>query len=351
MDRARMWIVFALGVSAFGGLLFARFRFPAGLLVGGIVAVSLLNIATDKVVAPTYLTTILQILSGTLIGSSFSKKDVLEIKKLLLPAVLLVTGMLLNNLLIGVVVAAVSSLDLTSALMGAIPGGVTESVIMADQLGANVPAVAVMQLSRLLFSLVLFPSLIKFLLRNDEPYNEHTAMQRVEVPHMSVPQRIFSTSIIGTVFGIAGSFIPFIPVPAMLASLVAVSVTNMFVFPTLFPRRFRQGAQIAAGVLVGSRVTPSTIAGLGELIVPISIMLFGFLVFHMAIAWLVSKTTRLHKGIAMFCMIPAGVSDIALVASEMHYQSPVIALLQMVRLLSCITIFPIVIKLFVLLVQ
>jgi len=59
----------------------------------------------------------------------------------------------------------------------------------------------------------------------------------------------------------------------------------------------------------------------------------------------------LHKGIAMFCMIPAGVSDIALVASEMHYQSPVIALLQMVRLLSCITIFPIVIKLFVLLVQ
>jgi uncharacterized membrane protein AbrB (regulator of aidB expression) len=64
----------------------------------------------------------------------------------------------------------------------------------------------------------------------------------------------------------------------------------------------------------------------------------------------VSRVTGLNKGVSLFSAIPAGASDIALVASEMHYQSPAIALFQLVRLISCMTIFPIVIKLFVLLV-
>ena len=346
-----LFLLLALVVSTIGGIVFRRLNFPAALLVGGILAVSVLNIATGKVIAPPYLTIILQILSGTLIGSSFSKRDILDVRKLLLPAILLVGGMLINNLFIGSLIAYFSPLDLLSSLMGTIPGGVTESVIMADQLGADVTSVAVLQLSRLLFSLLLFPSLIQFLLRGDEPYTEEQVIRNTINVYGGEGKRIAYTATIGIVSGVAGSFIPFIPVPAMLASLIAVSIANMFVSPTLFPRKFRQGAQIAAGVLVGSKVTMDTILGLWELIIPVTIMLFGFLVVHTVIARFVSRVTGLNKGISLFCAIPAGASDIALVASEMHYQSPVIALFQMIRLISCITIFPLFIKLFVALVQ
>lgn len=346
-----VFLLIALLVAATAGGVFLRLKVPAGLLVGGILAVSLLSILTGNVVAPPYLTIILQILSGTLIGSSFAKQDLLDIKKLIVPAVLLVGGMLANNLIIGSLIAWLSPLDLLSSLMGCIPGGVTEIVIMADQLGADVPAVAVMQLSRLIFSLLFFPSLIKYLTRNDEPYTEHLDQRLGGQQTVRMGKRILYTMAVGTIAGLTGSFIPFIPVPAMLSSMLAVSAANMFVSKTHFPRAFRRIAQVAAAVLVGSKVSLETITSLVQMIVPVGIMLVGYLVIHTVIGLAVSRFTGLNRGVSLFCAIPAGASDIALVASEMNYQSPAIALFQMVRLISCITIFPIVIKLLVMLVR
>lgn len=335
-------------VAALGGLACTYLKVPAGLLVGGLISVSVLNIATGIVVAPPFLTVTIQILSGTLIGSSFSKQDILDIRSLLLPALLLIGGMLVNNLVVGSIVASLSELDLLSSLLGTIPGGVTEIVIMADQLGADVPAVAVMQLSRLILSLIFFPSLIKFLTRHDAPYEVSLAQARSGGQLPGVGKRVIYTMVVGTAAGVAGSFIPFVPVPAMLASMLCVSLANMFISPTFFPRKFRKFAQVAAAVLVGSKVTAETIMSLSQLLIPVLIMLTGFLVFHTLIALFVSRVTGLNKGVSLFSAIPAGASDIALVASEMHYQSPAIALFQLVRLISCMTIFPIVIKLFVL---
>ena len=345
------FLIIALLISTIGGLLFKFLKFPAGLLVGGIVAVSIFNILSGSVIAPPYLTIILQIVSGTLIGSSFTKKDILDIRSLLFPAILLIGGMVVTNLLVGSIIALVSPLDLLSSLMGTIPGGVTESVIMADQLGADVASVALMQLSRLLLSLLIFPSFIHYVLRHEESFKEDASSRGEGKVITSRLKRIIYTVIVGTTAGFAGSFIPFIPVPAMLCSLVATSIANIFITPTLFPIQFRQGAQIAAGVLVGSRVTMGTITGLKELIVPVLIMFLGFLIIHSLLAILVSKVTGMNKGITLFSSIPAGASDIALVASEMNYSSPVIALFQMLRLISCITIFPLVIKIFVMIVS
>ena len=338
-------------VAALGGRVCTFLKVPAGLLVGGLISVSVLNIATDIVVAPPFLTIGIQILSGTLIGSSFTKQDILDIKKLLLPVVLLIGGMLVNNLVVGSVVALLSPLDLMSSLLGSIPGGVTEIVIMADQLGADVPAVAVMQLSRLILSLIFFPSLIKFLTRHDDPYEDRVGLAASDGKVMSPGTRVFYTMAVGSAAGMAGSFIPFIPVPAMLASMLCVSLANMFVSPTFFPGKFRKFAQVAAAVLVGSRVTAETIMSLSQLIFPVFIMLAGFLVFHTLIALFVSRVTGLNKGVSLFSAIPAGAIDIVLVANEMHYQSPAIALFHLVRFISCMTIFPIVIKLFVLLIH
>ncbi len=346
-----VYFLFALIVSSAGGFLLLKLKFPAGMLIGGIIAVSVFSVVTGRVHSPTYLSTVLQILSGTLIGSSFSKRDFQAIRLITVPAFLFILGMLINNLAIGSLIAWLSPLDLVTALAGVVPGGMAESFLMADQLGADVPSVAIMHLSRLLLSLLFFPSLIQFLLRDEEPYREEGQVQALREDRTQKRSlQIFYTMAVGAIAGFAGSFIPFIPVPAMLTSMLAVSLSNMFIRPTCFPRSFRRIAQILAGVLVGSKVTMDTILGLGELIVPVGIMLAGYLVFHTLIGLAVSKITGLNKGIALFCSIPAGASDIALIASDMEYTSPVIALLQMTRLVSCITIFPLFIKLFILIV-
>ncbi len=342
----------AIAVAAAGGFLLMRLRFPAGLLVGGIIAASAYGVLTGGIQAPSYFSVLLQILSGTLIGSSFSKKDILAIRSLLLPSGLFILGMLLTNLLMGMVISLVSPLDLITALAGTIPGGMATSFIMADQLGADVPTVAIMHMSRLLFSLILFPSLINFLLRNETSYKEENMQEHDGHAHR-MPQwlQVIYTCLVGAAAGTAGAFVPFVPVPAMLFSMIAVSVMNVSVHRTYFPTSLRRVAQVLAGVLVGTRVTMDTILGLSDLILPVALMIAGYLVFHTLIGYAVVRITGLNKGIALFCTIPAGASDIALIASDMEYSSPVIPLIQMTRLIASITIFPTVIKLFALIIQ
>ena len=341
----------AIACGATGGFLLMRLRFPAGLLVGAILAVSTFSVFSGGLQVPSYFSVLLQILSGTLIGSSFSKKDLKEVGKLLLPSSLFIIGMVLTNLLMGTLISLLSPLDLITALAGTIPGGMTTSFIMADQLGADVPTVAVMHLSRLLFSLMLFPSLIHFLLRNDESYREETVMVSGKSSRV-LPRglQVLYTLTVGALSGWAGSYIPFIPVPAMLTSMVAVSAFNVSLHPTCFPTPLRKGAQVLAGVLVGSKVTMDTVLGLGQLIVPVVMMLAGYLLFHTLTGFAVSRITGMNKGISLFCTIPAGASDIALIADDMAYSSPVIPLIQMTRLIASITVFPIIIKLFALFV-
>lgn len=341
----------AITCGAAGGFLLMRLKFPAGLLVGAIVAASAFSVYSGGIQVPSFFSVLLQIISGTLIGSSFSRKDLTAVGKLLIPSSLFIIGMVLTNLLMGTLISLLSPLDLITALAGTIPGGMTTSFIMADQLGADVPTVAVMHMSRLLFSLMLFPSLITFLLRNDEAYREESSEAAgASGRRMPAGLQVLYTLSVGTLAGWAGSFIPFIPVPAMLVSMIAVSFFNVSIHPTSFPTPLRKAAQILAGVLVGSKVTMDTVLGLGQLIIPVALMLAGYLVFHTLIGYAVSRITGMNKGISLFCTIPAGASDIALIADDMAYSSPVIPLIQMTRLIASITVFPIIIKLFALFV-
>ncbi len=346
------YFLIAIAVAAAGGYLLMRLKFPAGLLVGGIIAASTFSVLTGKVQPPGYFSVVLQILSGTLIGSSFSKKDLMGIKSLLFPSSLFIVGMILTNLIMGTVISLVSPLDIITALAGTIPGGMATSFIMADQLGADVPTVAIMHMSRLLFSLIFFPSLINFLLRHDASYQEEIGTGGSESGRrMPKLVQVLYTLAVGTVGGIAGSFIPFIPVPAMLFSMIAVSAMNVSVHPTCFPVPLRRVAQVLSAVLVGSKVSMDTILGLQNLIIPVILMISGYLVLHTLIGYAVAKITGLNKGIALFCTIPAGASDIALIAHDMEYSSPVIPLIQITRLIASITLFPIIIKLFALIIQ
>ncbi len=341
-----IWIAFSL----IGGGIAKLLRLPAPFLVGGILSVSIVNIITSRVILPSYLPLILQIASGTLIGSAFTKRDLLGIKKVLLPALFMVFFMVVNNLCIGSLIAAVSHLDLLTALMGTIPGGVTESVLMATVMGADVSSVAVMQLMRLVLSLIFFPSLISFLIRNDDPYiqeeEEESERRALNFPSL----RVLLTLVFGIAGGIGGIYLPFLPVASMICSMVAVAIANIFFFDTLFPKVGKKGAQVLTGILVGSRVTISTVMSLKTLLIPVLIMIVGFLLIHSLNGILTAKLFKMNKPVMLFCSIPAGASDIALIASEMKYESPIIALFQIVRLVSCITIFPLVIKLFVMVV-
>ena len=89
-------------------------------------------------------------------------------------------GMLYLNLIMGFVIHKVTDLDWITSFMCAVPGGMSDTPIIAADMGGNGGKVAVMQFSRLLAGIGLFPSLILTVTKN-----EKISQQEMQVRKMS----------------------------------------------------------------------------------------------------------------------------------------------------------------------
>lgn len=336
--------VLSLCVSFIGGFLFKKMRVPAPFLMGGIIFVGFFNIFFEIAFCPKWMNLVLQVLSGLVIGVNIRSDYLKQLKKILLPMVFILFGLLLNNLFVGTVLFFTTRLDLATSLISSIPGGITESALAATQFGADVPTVAIMQLSRLVGSLLVFPLIIKYLTRNEKALNEGIEKE-IEVKQFSTSDFLLSL-LVATLCGAIGYFIPGLPTPLLVCSIIGVAFFNIKTSKAVCPKNFKKMVQVLAGLYVGVRISMDTVIGLKTLIIPVCILLLGYFVVHTSIGLLTSRIFHQDRGKMLFCTIPAGASDIALVASDMGYNSPDIAVFQMVRLLSCIIIFPSIIKIY-----
>ena len=143
------------------GYIFYKLKIPGGMMVGSIVAVSILNITTGMAYMPTFGKTMAQIIAGAFIGVGIERSDLERLKLIFKPAITLLTGMLILNIVSGFLIYFTSPMDLITSLMCAIPGGISDIPIIADEMGADSSKVAAMQFIRLVFGIGIFPTMIE----------------------------------------------------------------------------------------------------------------------------------------------------------------------------------------------
>ncbi len=157
-------LIVTLLVATAGGLLCHQLKIPAGALIGSMVAVALLNIFFSRGFVPKNFQIVVQILAGAMIGTRITKSTILELKTIVVPAIIIVIGVVVINFTIGLLIAKFSKMDLATALFASAPGGQTEMTIAAEAMGADTPKVAVLQLLRLISVVTFLPILLKIFL-------------------------------------------------------------------------------------------------------------------------------------------------------------------------------------------
>lgn len=130
------------------------------MMVGALLAVSVLSVCTDWAYMPSYARVAAQITAGAFIACTVEKSDLKRLPHIVKPAAILLGGMLCLNLLMGFLIHAVADLDWITSFMCAVPGGMSDTPIIAADMGGNGGKVAVMQFARLLTGIGVFPSLI-----------------------------------------------------------------------------------------------------------------------------------------------------------------------------------------------
>ncbi|GAA0723496.1 hypothetical protein GCM10008905_16190 [Clostridium malenominatum] len=154
-------IFYTLLIAFIGGIIGIKAKIPAGALVGAMISVAIYNIYTGKGEIPYNFKLLSQIVVGGMIGLNFTIDSVQQIKKIILPSVILVVGLTVFSLSLGFIIHKISGIDLITALFSSAPGGITDMTLISEAYGADITKVALLHLMRLVTVITIMPLAIK----------------------------------------------------------------------------------------------------------------------------------------------------------------------------------------------
>ena len=371
-----------LVVATIGGLIFQKLKAPAGALLGAMFFTALFNVATGYVFIPTGARLYIRIFTGAFVGAGMKKSDIIRLKTIAFPAVLLVLGMLLLNFVLGYGIHGLTGLDLTTAMLGSAPAGVQEMTLMAESFGANVAQIAVLQTVRIFAVVGFMPSLLSIFIKNYSRLHEEKVSTPAHYPALStVAAPIDISSLTGDVTDketpeapakclqgdsfekfkkdtlcfirtiviaiIGGLLLNMTPLPAgsMIGAMLATILATFFIKPSYFPNKVRSIIQICAGALIGSSIGLTEIISLAEIIVPVLILVAVLFVSNFIFGIVIHKITKLDIVTCLFASAAGGVLEMALIADEFGADSAKVTVLHLIRLICIILISPALIML------
>jgi membrane AbrB-like protein len=161
---ARDWLGLAtvyartVGVAAIGGVLFEAVGFPAGGLVGSMLAVGALRMAGVACAGfPEDMRNVAQVGLGGLIGLSFTAAMVRSLGSMVLPVVLLTTTLLAFGFVLAVVMHRMTGWDISTCVLSTCAGGLTNISVIAEDFGADPVKVTLLHVVRLITIVAVLP--------------------------------------------------------------------------------------------------------------------------------------------------------------------------------------------------
>jgi membrane AbrB-like protein len=348
-----MWLVITIFIGIIGGLIGIKAKVPAGAIVGSLVAVIIFNLLTGKAVFPQEFKVITQIGTGAYIGARIRRKDVIELKRVIKPAIILTVTMSIFNIVVSIFLSNNTSLDLVTALFATAPAGVADMTLISVDFGADSSKVAALQLVRLVSVITIMPGLIKyiiskkfsdeiqFLKENTEKYrNEENGDRVKDIKEVMI--RAISTLGVGFVFGII-SYKLGIPAGAISFSMISCAFYNIKTSKAYMSLNLRRSIQILGGCLIGVQITIEQIISMRELLPSVVVITLGYIILTFTLGFLIKRNSTLDIITALYSSTAGGLTDMTIVASEMGADAPKVATLHFARVVSVVAFYPIII--------
>ena len=331
-----MQILLTLLCALAVGILLDRLHMPGGMMVGAVIGACALGIATGQSCMPGPAKTVSQIIAGAFIGSGIKREDLREMRAIGKPALILLSCLLVVNILAGLGVAATSGLDLMTAMMCCTPGGISDIPMIAADMGADPSiVVVVMQFVRLILGIGVFPLMIRAVTGAGQESVE--AKKKEKKAYQA--KYVLLTLGVATVCGLIGKASP---VPAGTMGFATLgSIIFACVYPReQMPRALRKLAQVLSGAYVGASVGLEQLRRLGTLGVPVLILVASYTTACFVIGALLHRAGCFDRAESMLAATPAGASDMALISADLGISNAKLIVLQVLRLITVVLVFP-----------
>jgi len=284
-----------------------------------------------------------QIIAGVFIGMQLASCDMKSLLRLYKPILVTVVGMLTINVLVGFMLYYTSDMDLITSLFASTPGGIAEMSIISAGMGANTLQVSILQFFRMLSGFLIFPAVAQWVILylrkkngvgtgEDAPIAESDCTIKEKNSNLLVLFCGVTAGMLGYLSGFSGGILVF--------SMVAVGVLGHFGKHVSLPMAVKRVAQVLSGIYIGATSTLADVASLQTLILPLVLLVISYLALSLLLGWILYRFCHLEASAAFFSCIPAGVSDMALIASDFGSGGPIVAVLQLFRFASVVALAP-----------
>lgn len=152
-------------------------------------------------------------------------------------------------------------------------------------------------------------------------------------------ERIIYTLLIAGIGGYLGIKLK-VPAGAFVGAMIAVAIFNMYTGKGQMPMQFKLVAQIVVGGMIGLNFKMDTLSELKSLLMPALIILIGLTFYCILLGFIIHKVTGLDLVTSLFSTSPGGITDMTLISEAYGAETPKVAILHLVRLVTVITVLP-----------
>ncbi|WP_188455130.1 AbrB family transcriptional regulator [Virgibacillus oceani] len=329
-------IIPTLVAAIIGGVLFTLIHIPVPWLLGPMIAVLIgTNAMKLDYVWPASFRNAGMILVGYTIGLSMTSNALQEMA-FQLPSMLLMT-LLLLLLCSGIayVVSKLSGNDYSTSLLGSIPGGLTQVIMLAEETkGINLAVVTVTQVIRLMIIIIVMPLLVTIPL-----FGEGDANGSVNVVNSTSTSPEFANlfpeiiifALVCILFALVGTKIKF-PTAYLLGPIIGTTILQLggLEGPHL-PFIIIDMAQLMIGTHVGLMLRTDQISRkirtFSLAIASGVLLVIGAIVLSL----ILNQFHPISNATALLSMAPGGMDQMGIIAHEIHADLSIVSGYQLFR--------------------
>lgn len=335
--------LFAIGIP--GWLAFRLVRLPAAAMMGAMLSSGLAAVAGWGLPeAPAGANLILQIVLGLFIGVRVTRETRSLLSGIAPVALLASVWWLSLPLGLGWIVTRWFGLDLSTSLLGTVPGGIAEMSLLALSLNADAALVALMQFFRLAAVLVGMPFLSVWINRRmgePKPVRPKPVGRPMNVKIPSSERQGMATALALAVLGGLAGFWAGLPAGAFVGAMTVTGIASVSGFRlSPFPVGFRTAAQIGLGALIGLNVSPEVIGTLQKMLLPTLAVTVVMVAWGILLAFLVKRSTGWNLMTCLIATCPGGITQLASIAEELGADPLRVSLMHLVRLFTIFLVLP-----------
>lgn len=341
-------ILMTIAVALLGSYIAKKIKIPAGAMTGAILAVAIFNCLTSYSVLPSYTKPCMQVMGGALLGHRICRRDLKKLSNILKAALVLIIALIALNLAVGFGVEKITDMNLSTALLSTAPGGVSDMALIADDLGADMQTVSIMQLFRLFAVYLIFPPILRLTQKKQNSVISESRNVDKEQPQKKENYDI-KNCILTVIIAFAGGYVlekTGIPAGYMVGSVIACAIFNIGSGKGCIPNNWRFYIQSITGAIIGCTMTQESLKLLGQLALPIVLMVIGMIVSTYVFAAIMARVSELDFQTSLLCLTPGGIQETSLLADDLGCDTMSVVVMHTIRLVVVICIFPTLFSLF-----